>query len=223
VIEASHGIVPLSMAKEGHDEHAKEGHDEHAKEGHDEHAKEGHDEHDHGGLDPHAWHSLANARVYVANILAGLIASDPEGAPIYNANANSYLTKIDSTEAMVKAAVATLPKNRRTIVTSHDAFGYLGAAYGLKFRAPVGMSTETEASAADVANLIRQIKDEKITAAFTENITDSRLLKIIVDETDARIGGSLYSDALSKKDGPAGTYLDMMRHNIKTLVSALSL
>jgi zinc/manganese transport system substrate-binding protein len=124
---------------------------------------------------------------------------------------------------MVKTALATLPKNRRTIVTSHDAFGYLGAAYGFKFRAPVGMSTESEASAADVAKLIRQIKDEKITAAFTENITDPRLLKIIVEETDARIGGILYSDSLSKKDGPAATYLDMMRHNIRTLVSALSL
>ena len=191
--------------------------------GHDEHAKEGHDEHGHGGLDPHAWHSLENARVYVANILAGLIALDPEGAAIYTANANSYLTKIDSTEVMVKAAIATLPKSRRTIVTSHDAFGHLGLAYGLKFLAPVGMSTEAEASASDVAKLIRQIKDEKINAAFTENITDPRLLKIIVDETDARIGGSLYSDALSKKDGPAGTYLDMMRHNIRTLVSALSL
>jgi zinc/manganese transport system substrate-binding protein len=174
-------------------------------------------------LDPHAWHSLTNARVYVANILAALINSDPEGASIYAENAAAYLTKIDSTEAMVKAVVATLPKNRRTIVTSHDAFGYLGAAYGFKFRAPVGMSTESEASAADVAKLIRQIKDEKITAAFTENITDPRLLKIIVEETDARIGGILYSDSLSKKDGPAATYLDMMRHNIRTLVSALSL
>ena len=124
---------------------------------------------------------------------------------------------------MVKAAVATLPKNRRTIVTSHDAFGYFGAAYGLKFRAPVGMSTDAEASAADVAQLISQIQDEKITAAFTENITDPRLLKIIVEETDARIGGILYSDSLSKKVGPAATYLDMMRHNIRTLVSALSL
>jgi zinc/manganese transport system substrate-binding protein len=239
VIEASKGVIPLSMAeeghdehakeghdehaKEGHDEHAKEGHDEHAKEGHDEHAKEGHDEHDHGGSDPHAWQSLANARVYVANILAALITSDPEGASIYAANAASYLAKIDSTEAMVKAAVATLPKNRRTIVTSHDAFGYFGAAYGLKFRAPVGMSTDAEASAADVAQLISQIQDEKITAAFTENITDPRLLKIIVEETDARIGGILYSDSLSKKVGPAATYLDMMRHNIRTLVSALSL
>jgi zinc/manganese transport system substrate-binding protein len=207
VIEASKGVIPLSMAEEGHDEHAKEGHDEH----------------DHGGSDPHAWQSLANARVYVANILAALITSDPEGASIYAANAASYLAKIDSTEAMVKAAVATLPKNRRTIVTSHDAFGYFGAAYGLKFRAPVGMSTDAEASAADVAQLISQIQDEKITAAFTENITDPRLLKIIVEETDARIGGILYSDSLSKKVGPAATYLDMMRHNIRTLVSALSL
>jgi zinc/manganese transport system substrate-binding protein len=137
VIKASKGIIPLNMAEEGHDEHAKEGHDEH----------------DHGGLDPHAWQSLANARVYVANILAALIDSDPEGKPVYTANAAAYLTKIDSTEAMIKAAVATLPKNRRTIVTSHDAFDYFGKAYGLKFRAPVGMSTEAEASAADVQHL----------------------------------------------------------------------
>ena len=207
LIEASKGIIPLNVDKEGHDEHAKEGHDEH----------------DHGEFDPHAWHSLANARVYVANILEALIDTDPEDKSIYEANAAAYLTKIDSTEAMVKAAIATIPKNRRNIVTSHDAFGYLGKTYGLKFHAPVGMSTESEASASDIAKLIRQIKDEKITAAFTENITDPRLLKIIVKETNARIGGFLYSDALSKKDGPAATYLDMMRHNIRTLVSALNL
>ena len=122
----------------------------------------------------------------------------------------------------VKAALAALPEARRKIITSHDAFGYFGAAYGLEIIAPEGVSTESEASAQDVAKIIRQIKEEKIPAVFLENITDHRLLDQIARETGAKIGGTLYSDALSGPDGPAPTYLDMFRHNIGTLAAALS-
>ncbi|MES9896532.1 MAG: zinc ABC transporter substrate-binding protein, partial [Candidatus Thiodiazotropha endolucinida] len=120
-----------------------------------------------------------------------------------------------------REAVASLPVERRKVVTSHDAFGYFSAAYGIEFHAPVGVSTEVEASAGDVARLIRQIKKEKILAVFVENISDRRLLDQIIRETGARIGGTLYSDALSKADGPAGSYLGMMRHNIRVLVAAV--
>ncbi len=176
---------------------------------------------DPGDIDPHAWQSLANARIYVRNIVDGLAAIDPAGAETYRGNAERYLKEIDADEAQVREAVASLPVERRKVVTSHDAFGYFSAAYGIEFHAPVGFSTEAEASAGDVAKLIRQINKEKITAVFVENISDRRLIDQIVRETGARIGGTLYSDALSKADGPAGTYLGMMRHNTGVLVAAL--
>ena len=172
--------------------------------------------------DPHAWQSLANGKLYVANIRDGLIAVDPEGKATYEANANTYLDAIAKEETDVKAALAALPKERRKIITSHDAFGYFGAAYGLEVIAPEGVSTESEASAQDVAKIIRQIKAEKIPAVFMENITDHRLLDQIASETNAKIGGTLYTDALSLPDGPAGTYLDMFRNNIETLTAALA-
>jgi zinc/manganese transport system substrate-binding protein len=172
--------------------------------------------------DPHAWQSLANGKLYVANIRDGLIAVDPEGKATYEANANTYLDAIAKEETDVKAALAALPKERRKIITSHDAFGYFGAAYGLEVIAPEGVSTESEASAQDVAKIIRQIKAEKIPAVFMENITDHRLLDQIASETNAKIGGTLYTDALSPPDGPAGTYLDMFRNNIETLTAALA-
>ena len=118
--------------------------------------------------------------------------------------------------------VATLPNDRRTVITSHDALQYFGRDYGLTFKAPQGLSTDSEASAKEVAALIRQIRKESITAVFVENISDSRLIEQIASETGATIGGKLYSDALSGPDGPASTYLDMLRHNGKTIVRALS-
>ncbi|SEO03837.1 zinc/manganese transport system substrate-binding protein [Pseudorhodobacter antarcticus] len=226
VVIATTGIEPLEMAEEGHDEHAAgEKHADHTEgEKHHDHAGHDHDDHaghDHGAFDPHAWQSLVNARVYVANIEAGLAAADPAGATVYAANAAAYVAQIDTLDAKIKAAVAALPEANRSVVTSHDAFGYFGAAYGLTFHAPEGLSTESEASAADVAALITQMKDEAIPAVFMENITDSRLLEQITSETSAKIGGTLYSDALSGPDGPASTYLNMMRHNITTLTAAL--
>jgi zinc/manganese transport system substrate-binding protein len=184
----------------------------------DEEAGQTSDEH---GTDPHAWQNVANAKVYVANIEAALAAADPEGAAIYAANAAAYTADLNAIDAEVKAAIAAIPESRRKIVTSHDAFGYFGAAYGMNFRAPEGLSTEAEVSAADVASLITQIRNDKIPAVFMENISDPRLLEQIVSETAAKVGGTLFSDALSPTDGPAGTYIDMMRHNAATLTNAL--
>ncbi|WOJ90835.1 metal ABC transporter substrate-binding protein [Methylocapsa polymorpha] len=175
----------------------------------------------HIGADPHAWQSIANAKIYVANIRDGLIAADPEGADIYRANAAAYLAKLDALEAEVAAAIARIPPDRREIITTHDAFGYFGAAYDFRFIAPEGVSTETEASARDVAKIIRQIKAQKIPAVFLENITDPRLAQRIAEESGAKIGGALFSDALSPSDGPASTYIDMMRNNVKELAAAL--
>jgi zinc/manganese transport system substrate-binding protein len=171
--------------------------------------------------DPHAWQSVANAKVYVANIRDGLIKADPAGRSVYEANTKAYLARLTTLEADVKAAIAKIPAERRRIITTHDAFGYFGVAYGMKFIAPEGVSTESEASAKDVARIIDQIRKEKIPAVFVENISDPRLMEQIARETKAKIGGTLYSDALSKADGPASTYIDMMRNNIRQFGAAL--
>jgi len=172
--------------------------------------------------DPHAWQSLANGKIYAANIRDALIAADPAGKATYEANAKKFIDGMTAMEANVKAAVAKMPPERRKIITTHDAFGYFGSAYGMEFIAPEGVSTESEASAQDVAKIITQIKKEHIPAVFLENVTDSRLLDQIASETGAKIGGTLYSDALSAPDGPAGNYLDMFRNNIDTIAAALS-
>jgi zinc/manganese transport system substrate-binding protein len=184
-------------------------------------ARNGASFHDHTTSDPHAWQSVANAEIYVANIRDGLIAADPAGEKIYRANAAAYLAKLDKLDAEIKAAIDQIPAARRKIITSHDAFGYFGQAYGVEFIAPEGLSTDAEPSARDFAKLIGQIRREKIPAVFFENVADPRLLRQIAQETGARIGGALYSDALSRRDGPAATYIDMMRNNVRELTRAL--
>lgn len=171
--------------------------------------------------DPHAWQDLANGKRYIANIAAALIAADPAGETVYRANAARLLGEIASLDQAIRLELGALPAHRRVVVTSHDAFGYFARAYGIEFRSPVGISTDADASAAGVGKLIRQIRQEKIPAVFIENISDPRLLERIRAETGARIGGTLYSDALSAADGPAASYLAMMRHNARTLAAAL--
>src|SRR5918994_2317964 len=200
VIEAAKGVQPIKADEEKGHGHA----------------------HDHGALDPHAWQSVANARLYVANIRDGLIAADPAGKADYEANAAAYLAKLDALEGEIRTAVERISRDRRKIITSHDAFGYFQKAYGIVFVAPQGVSTEAEASAKDVARIIQQIRREKIPAVFLENVSDQRLADRIAKESGAAIGGKLYSDALSGEGGPAGTYIDMMRHNIRALSAALS-
>jgi len=180
------------------------------------------DDHGHGEADPHAWQSVANARIYVANIRDALSLADPAGKDSYAANAAAYLGRLDALETDVKAAIEKIPPDRRRIITTHDAFGYFAAAYGVAFIAPQGVSTEAEVSAKDVAKIITQIRKQKIPAVFLENVTDERLLKRIGAESGARIGGTLYSDALTDEKGTAPTYLDMMRHNVKQLAAALA-
>ena len=181
-----------------------------------------HHGHSHGDdADPHAWQSVENAKLYVANIRDALAAADPAGKSAYEANAAAYLGKLDALDAELRAEVARIPADRRKIITTHDAFGYFAAAYGVAFIAPQGVSTESEVSARDVARIITQIRKQKIPAVFLENVTDDRLLKRIGAESGARIGGTLYSDALTDEKGPAPSYIDMMRHNVRQLTSAL--
>lgn len=178
--------------------------------------------HSHGEADPHAWQSVANVRTYVTNIREALIAADSAGAAIYRANADAYFGELDKLDREVKEAVAKLPAERRKVISTHDAFGYFADAYGITFIAPQGVSTESEASAKDIAAIIRQIKAQKIPAVFLENVTDPRLMRRIASETGAAVGGTLYSDSLTDEKGDAPTYIGMVRHNIKALTSALT-
>ena len=171
--------------------------------------------------DPHAWQSVANAKVYVANIRDALVAADPAEATAFRANADGYLAKLDGLDREVKAAIAAIPLEHRKVITTHGAFGYFGADYGVEFIAPIGVSTDSEASARDIAGIITQIRTAKIPAVFIENISDPRLIQRISAETGARIGGTLYSDGLTDEKGQAPTYIDMVRHNIKALTDAL--
>jgi zinc/manganese transport system substrate-binding protein len=191
------------------------------KDGHGHGAKDKHG-HDHGGLDPHAWQAISNVKTYVTNIRDALVVADAGGKAVYDANTARYLAELDSLDADIRKAIASIPAERRKVITSHDAFGYFQQEYGLAFIAPRGVSTESEASAKDVARIIQQIRREKITAVFLENISDQRLLQQIARESGATIGGTLYSDALSRPDGPAPTYIRMMRHNIRIISEALS-
>lgn len=185
------------------------------------HDSKGGTDHGHGRYDPHAWQDVANVKIYVANIRDALIAVDAAGRAHYEAAAASYLRQLDALDAEIKAAFAAIPKERRKIITHHDAFAYYGDAYGVTFLAPQGVTGEAEPSAGALAQLIRQIKREKIKAVFVENLSNDKLVDRLVKETGARLGGRLYSDALSAVGGPASTYLDMMRHNTRLMVEAL--
>lgn len=225
-VVATTGLEPIPFAEEEEGHAAGESHEGHpheaAEAGHAHEAEAaGHEGHDHGVNDPHAWQNLSNGVVYAQNIVKGLSKADPENAADYKAKGDAYIAEIQAMDARVKSELAAVPEDHRKVVTSHDAFGYFAKAYHVDFIAPEGVSTESEASAADVAKIIDQIKAENITAVFVENISDPRLVERIVAETDAKIGGTLYSDALSGPDGPAATYLGMFQNNIEQIVKAL--
>jgi zinc/manganese transport system substrate-binding protein len=171
--------------------------------------------------DPHAWQSVPNARIYVSDIANALAAADPDDAEFFRARAKAYLDKLEALDREVREAVAKIPPERRKVISTHDAFGYFAAEYGVQFVAPLGVSTETEPSARDIAAIIGQIKAQKIPAVFLENISDDRLIRRIAAETGAKVGGTLISDGLTGEKGLAPTYIDMVRHNIKALTSAL--
>ena len=179
-------------------------------------------ESDRTASDPHAWQSAVNAKIYIENIRDGLIAADRNGEQTYQTAAADYLAKLDALDADIKTAIAAIPAARRKVITTHSAFGYFTDEYGIEFIAAEGISTDAEPSARDVAMLIGQIRREHITALFLENVSDQRLLQRIAAETGVRVGGKLYSDALSPPDGPAATYIDMMRSNLRELTRALT-
>ncbi len=204
---------------EGHDDEHKDDHGHGNSDAHDDEHTEDH--HAHGEFDPHGWQSLRNAITYVDNITAALAKIAPHHAASFYENRASYVSEIEMLDEEIKTMIASLPADARTVVTSHDAFQYFARDYGLDFVAPQGVNTESEPSARDVAELIKQIRVENIAAVFVESISDERLMQQVANETGAVIGGELFPGALSAESGPAATYLDMMRHNASTIVNAL--
>lgn len=173
-------------------------------------------------IDPHAWQSVANAKVYVRNITDAFCAADREHCAEYEANAAAYAEELTALDTEIRQVIGEIPANRRVGVVAHNAFRYFERDYGVSFLSPQGMSTDSEASAADVASLIREMRARRAAAVFAENIADTRLVRQIASEAGLPLGGTLYSDALSPADGPAPHYTDMMRHNAKTIASALA-
>jgi zinc/manganese transport system substrate-binding protein len=171
--------------------------------------------------DPHCWQDVACARRYVANIAHGLAKADPDNAAAYRARAAQYDQRLAALDAWIRREIAAVPENRRQAITGHASFRYFARAYDVRFSAPRGYSTDSEPTARDVANLIRQVREQKVKAVFVENMTNPALIAEIARDSGAIVGPRLYSDALSKPDGPASTYEAMMRHNVAALVAGM--
>jgi zinc/manganese transport system substrate-binding protein len=171
--------------------------------------------------DPHCWQDVACARRYIANIAQGLAKADPDNAAAYRARATQYDQRLAALDAWIRREIATVPEDRRQAITGHASFRYFARAYDVRFSAPRGYSTDSEPTARDVANLIRQVREQKVKAVFVENMTNPALISEIARDSGAVVGPRLYSDALSKPDGPASTYEAMMRHNVSALVAGM--
>jgi zinc/manganese transport system substrate-binding protein len=200
VLTASKGVKTIPMAKSDHDH--------------------GHN-HSHAVPDPHAWQSLLNARQYVENIKVALSAAMPAQTADFQARAADYLKQIDALEKSTQARIEAVPMERRRVITSHDAFGYFARAYKVSFYPLQGLSTGSEPSAADVVRIINEIKKNKVTAIFAENISDPRVLERVAKDTGVKIGGTLFADALSAPGTAADTYLKMFEHNVSTIISGM--
>ncbi|KQN68615.1 metal ABC transporter substrate-binding protein [Rahnella rivi] len=171
--------------------------------------------------DPHAWNSMANGVIYATNVMNALIKADPQDADYFRQRGKAYIEQLQKLDSWAKTEFAGIPQSKRKVLTSHDAFGYFGQEYHVSFMAPVGFSTESEASASGVASLIKQIKDEKVKTYFIENQTDPRLVKQIAAASGAQPGGELYPEALSGPQGPATTYVKAFKHNVETIVASM--
>ncbi|MBB3190410.1 metal ABC transporter solute-binding protein, Zn/Mn family [Halomonas cerina] len=212
--EAASETAPAHDEAHAHEEH---GHEEH---GHDAHGHVDHGDHAHGGLDPHTWQDLGLGELYVTNILVGLIAADPAHEADYRERAAEYLEQIASLHAEVQMLMDEIPDGTR-VVTGHDSFGHFARAYDLHFLSPMGVSTASEAGAADMARLIDVIREQDIQALFHENMASPAMIDQLAEETGLAVAGTLYADALASR-GTASTWLGMMRHNARTLHDALA-
>jgi zinc/manganese transport system substrate-binding protein len=204
LVVASKGVKPLGFKEETKS-----------------HAPQQKDSHDHGEVDPHAWQDLKNGKIYAENIRAALVTVLPAARDEINARAQRYIDQIDALDQASRTRLDAVPEAQRRVISSHDAFGYFAQAYGVEFFAAQGWSTDREVSAADMATLIREIRKDQVRALFVENISDPRLMQRVSEETGVRIGGKLYSDALSAPGTDADTYLKMFSSNVNTILQAL--
>ena len=207
---ASEGVKVRHLGRDGAKPEVAHSHDEH----------EGH-KHEHGEVDPHAWQDLSNGMLYARNIAAGLSKADPRNANYYESRANSYIARMKALDNEVKTAIAAIPPDHRRVISSHDAFGYFGDAYGVQFIPIAGLSNESEASAHDVARIIQQARESKVSGVFIENMSSSVMAQQIARESGVLMGGTLYADALGPADQPASTYLGMFSWNAGRLVYVL--
>lgn len=208
IITVSNGIKAIENTEKEEDGHT--GHHGHE-----------HDHHDHGATDPHAWQDVSNVRVYVGNIATALSELRPDKAETFANNAAAYDKALQKLDSEIRKELASIPSENRKIITSHDAFGYFAAAYGVKIMAAEGLGAHGGGTALNISRLVNQIKSEGVKIIFLENISDPKLMTQIATDTGASIGGTLYADALSKQDGPAATYLDMMRHNLSLMAKGM--
>lgn len=204
VVEVSRGIMPIKAIEE-----------------HEEHGHEEHHHHDHGNVDPHAWQSIQNGIIYANNIAGAFAAKDPANAQYYAARLKDYTRRLKEKDAWAKAAIAKIPAEKRSVVVPHNSFAYFARDYGIHFIAPQGLSTDDEPSAEDIAGIIEALKGKKVSAIFTENIAPSPIISQVAEETKLPIGGQLFSDALSEKDGKAFTYMEFFTANVDALVKGL--
>jgi zinc/manganese transport system substrate-binding protein len=173
-----------------------------------------------GHPDPHAWQDPRNVQLYVTNIAAALVAADPEHAVAIHENEKTYLRKLEDLDRNLRREFSQIPAERRRVITTHDAFGYFGAAYGIEFLPAQGWTTESEPSPANIARLVSQARQQKVTAVFLENISDPRLMLQLARDTGLRVGGRLHSDALGPPGDPSSTYLGMISSNARLLLEA---
>lgn len=208
--------VPYAQATDGitalkNDENMPHHHHHHGEDGH---------HHDHGEFDPHVWHDPVLMQKYAANVASALIKADPANKAHYQARFKAYSQELVALDTYARQKFNAVPRAHRKVLTGHHSFAYLGARYQVNFLAPQGVSTEAQPSAKTVAAIIRQIKQQGIKAVFTENIKDGRMVERIAQETGVKVGGKLYSDALSK-DSQARTYTDMFRYNVNAMTQAM--
>ena len=211
LIESSEYSGTLVIATDGIE---KRSYHDHAHDHHD------HNDHDHGEYDPHAWQDLTLSRVYVGNIRDGLIAADPDNESVYRENAGRYINELDLAHAEISELLAEIPAST-SVITGHASFGYFADAYGMHFLSPMGLSTEAEPSAADMAQLVGVIRERNVRALFHENMTSPAVINQLAEETGLPVAGTLYADALAA-EGEAGTYLGMLHHNARVLHAALA-
>ena len=179
------------------------------------------DEKGYGDPDPHAWFDVKNIITYADNIAKGLTSIDPENENYYKANLQEYKQKLDSLDSWIKEQIKIIPESKRVLITSHDAFRYFGRAYGLEVKGLQGISTEAKIRTEDLKNLIDYVKLKDLRSVFIETSVNPKLLEQISSETNAKIGGMLFSDSIGNEGTPEGTYIGAVKHNVNTVVNAL--